>query len=110
VSGLYIPPYVGIARVKGQLESRLALSVYAQKHHDAILRKMCGPAKMEGDSHVVFVVSGLETSDVDETVAAHTIAVIRSIERRLSVISHESSLAVDGRGNVTQGCRDDGGT
>ena len=63
---------------------------------------------MEGDSHVVFVVGGLETSDIDETVAAQTIAVVRSIERRLSVISHKDSLALDGRGDVAEGCRDDG--
>ena len=63
-----VPLNVGAAWIERQVESALAICKHANVHHQTLIHQAGVACQMEQHRHVVPVVCGIETSDIDETV------------------------------------------
>lgn len=72
------PLYIGVARVEGKVEPTLPVSKDANIHHDVLVPECCLAFQVKDDSHVVLVVCGIESSDIDSTFAK-AVSVIGSV-------------------------------
>lgn len=85
---------IGTAWVEGQLESTLAVGEDADGHHDVFACQCCLSFEVEQDSHVVAIVGGIETSDIDQALTG-AVSIVCSVECWPSIISDSVWLATN---------------
>jgi hypothetical protein len=99
--------YVGVTGVECQVEATLSVRIDANVHHYVLFPERSLTFQMEDDGHVVLVVGGIESRHVDGALA-QTVAIVGSVKRWLSIISHLHFAAIDDTNDPCMIVCDDG--
>lgn len=88
-----LPCNIGVAGIECEIKSALSISENPDVHHQSLVVEVRVPGQVELDGHVVFIIGGIKSGDVDETVA-HAVSEISSVQRRTPVVRKVFCLSI----------------
>ena len=91
-----LPLDVGITWIKRQVESALAVRIYANVHHQRFVGDRGAACQMEKHGHVVPVIRRIEARDIDQA-AAQTVSKVAGVQSRPPIVCEVDRLIVRSR-------------